>query len=114
MSLVDDVDNLKREEKQKLLRQVRRDQKKILIKSKIKKWLKWLGKEILHILLTFIVGVAIATAYHELVTNKSVRSTAERICEVYGRDEQECKDGIDDVLDVSDNEVQNNIEIKGE
>lgn len=73
--------------------------------------LKWLGKEVLHILLTFIVGLIIATAYHMLVTNKNVRSTAERVCEVYGRDEQECKEGIDDLLDMSDNIVDNNINV---
>lgn len=76
--------------------------------------LRWLGKEVLHILLTFAVGVAIATLYHELVTNKSVRSGAERICALYGRDENECKQNIDTVLDMSDDEVQNNINIKGE
>ena len=80
----------------------------------MKSKLKWLGKEILHILLTFAIGVAIATAYHMFIMNKNVRSTAERVCETYGRDEQECKDGIDELLDMSDNEVQNNIEIKGE
>lgn len=73
--------------------------------------LRRLGREILHILLTFAVGVAIATVYHELVTTKSIRSGAEKICTVFGRDEQECKDGIDEVLDMSDEEVQNNINI---
>lgn len=75
---------------------------------------KWLGKEILHILLTFIVGLIIATAYHMFIMNKNVRSTAERVCEVYGRDEQECKDGIDELLDMSDNIVDNNINVEGE
>lgn len=78
------------------------------------KRLRWLGREILHILLTFAVGVAIATLYHELITNKSIRSGAERICTLYGRDENECKQNIDTVLDMSDDEVQNNINIKGE
>ena len=76
--------------------------------------LRWLGREILHILLTFVVGVAIATLYHEIVTNKSVRSAAERICTVYGRDEEECKENIDEVLDMSDQEVENNVNIGGE
>ena len=49
--------------------------------------------------------------YHEFVTNKAVRSGAERICVLYGRDEQECKDNIDEALDMSDDEVQNNIQI---
>ena len=79
----------------------------------MKSKLKWLGKEILHILLTFAIGVAIATAYHMLIMNKNVRSTAERVCEVYGRDEQECKDGIDELLDMSDNIVDNNINVEG-
>ena len=76
--------------------------------------LRRLGREILHILLTFAVGVAIATVYHELVITKSIRSGAEKICTVFGRDEQECKDGIDEVLDMSDNIVDNNINVEGE
>ena len=75
--------------------------------------LRWLGKEVAHILLTFAIGVAIATLYHELVTNKSIRSGAERICTLYGKDENECKQNIDTVLDMSDDEVQNNINING-
>lgn len=82
-------------------------------KRKSHKHLRWLGREILHILLTFAVGVAIATLYHELVTDKSVRSGAERICVLYGRDEEECKANIDSVLDMSDTEVENNINING-
>lgn len=75
--------------------------------------LRWLGKEVLHILLTFAVGVAIATLYHELVTNKSIRSGAERICTLYGKDEEECKNNIDSVLNMSDDVVDNNINVKG-
>ena len=76
--------------------------------------LRWLGREVLHILITFIVGVSIAMLYHELITNKVVRSGAERICTLYGRDEQECKNNIDEALDMSDAEVDNNINIGGE
>ena len=75
--------------------------------------LRWLGKEVLHILLTFVVGVVIATIYHELVTSKSIRSGAERICTLYGRDEEECKNNIDSVLNMSDDVVDNNINVKG-
>ena len=75
--------------------------------------LRWLGKEVLHILLTFAVGVAIATLYHELVTNKSIRSGAERICTLYGKDEEECKQNIDSVLNMSDDVLDNNINVKG-
>lgn len=76
--------------------------------------LRWLGKEVLHILITFIVGVSIAMLYHELITNKVVRSGAEKICTLYGRDEAECKANIDAVLDMSDEDIQNNMTIKGE
>lgn len=76
--------------------------------------LRWLGREMLHILLTFAVGVAIATLYHELITNKSIRSGAERICPLYGKDENECKQNIDSVLNMSDNVLDNNINVKGE
>lgn len=75
--------------------------------------LRWLGRELLHILLTFVVGVAIATAYHELVTSKEVHKAAERVCMLYGQDVGKCKDGIDEVLDMSDEEIQNNINING-
>lgn len=80
----------------------------------MKEKLKYIGKKALDVLLTFIVGLLIATAYHMLITNKMVRSTAERVCETYGRDEQECKDGIDELLDMSDNIVDNNINVGGE
>lgn len=82
-------------------------------KRKAHRRLRWLGREVLHILLTFVVGVSIAMLYHELVTSQSVRSAAERICVVYGKDQQECKDNIDEVLDMSDEEVDNNINIRG-
>lgn len=75
--------------------------------------LRWLGKEVLHIVITFIVGVSIAMLYHELITNKVIRSGAERICTLYGRDETECKANIDSVLNMSDNVVDNNINING-
>lgn len=76
--------------------------------------LRWLGREVFHILLTFTIGVAIATVYHQLVTSKAIRSSLERVCTVYGRDEQECEDGIDDILDESDGVVDNNLNVKGE
>lgn len=68
----------------------------------------------LHLILTFIFGVALATVYHQFVINKQVRKTAEAICENFGRDEQECKSGIDNVLDMSDEVVDNNINVGGE
>lgn len=80
----------------------------------MKEKLKYIGKKALDVLLTFIVGLIIATAYHMFIMNKNIRSTAERVCEVYGRDEQECKDGIDELLDMSDNIVDNNINVEGE
>ena len=75
--------------------------------------MRWVGRKTLHLVVTFIIGVAIATAYHHITTSMKVRKTAEAICEVFGSDEQECKDNIDNVLDMSDNEVQNNINING-
>lgn len=75
--------------------------------------LRWLGREVLHILLTFAVGVSIAVLYHEIITNKNFRAGVERVCVLYSRDEQECKDNIDAVLDMSDTEVENNINING-
>ena len=70
-------------------------------------------RKVLHLILTFVFGVVLATVYHQFVTNAQVRKTAEAVCENFGRDEQECKDGIDSLLDESDNEVDNNINING-
>lgn len=67
-----------------------------------------------HIVLSFMLGVAITTVVHVTLSNQRVRTTAEAVCTVFGRDEQECKDGIDDVLDMADNVTQNNTNVKGE
>lgn len=67
----------------------------------------------LHLILTFIFGAALATVYHQFVTNTQVRNIAESVCENFGRDEQECKNGIDNLLDESDEEVQNSVNISG-
>lgn len=75
--------------------------------------LRWIGRKALHLIITFVLGVALATIYHELVTNNSVRNGAEKICILFSRDADECKDNIDNVLDMSDDEVQNNINING-
>ena len=39
--------------------------------------LRWLVKKALHLLITFVFGVAIATIYHEIVSNNNVRIAAE-------------------------------------
>lgn len=70
-------------------------------------------RKILHFILTFVFGVTLATVYHQFVMSNQVRKTAEAVCENFGRDEQECKDGVDGLLDESDNEVDNNINING-
>ena len=67
-----------------------------------------------HIVLSFVVGVILATIFHIIVSNHQIRKTAEAVCTVFGSDEQQCKDGIDDVLNMSDNVVQNNTNVKGE
>lgn len=75
--------------------------------------LKWLGKKTLHLIISFILGVALATVFHTIVANHRVRKTAEAICNVFSRDVKECKDNIDNVFDMADTEVENNIEING-
>ena len=71
-------------------------------------------RKVWHIALSFLLGVAITTVVHVMLSNQKVRTTAEAVCTVFGRDEQECKDGIDDVLDMADNVTQNNTNVKGE
>lgn len=67
-----------------------------------------------HIALSFILGVAITTVVHVILSDQKIRTAAEVVCAVFGRDEQECKDGIDDVLNSIDNVTQNNVDVKGE
>lgn len=67
-----------------------------------------------HIALSFLLGVTITTIVHIILTNYQVRKTAEAVCTVFGRDEQECKDGIDDALDMAEGVVDNNANVKGE
>lgn len=67
-----------------------------------------------HITLSFLLGVAVTTVVHIILTNHQVRIAAEAICTVFGSDEQECKEGIDDVLNSADNVTQNNVNVKGE
>lgn len=74
---------------------------------------KLLLKKLLHVIVSFILGVILATIFHIIITNHQVRTTAEAVCDVFGRDAEECKNGIDNVLNMSDNEVQNNINING-
>lgn len=76
--------------------------------------LKKLWSKTWHIALSFLLGVVITTIVHVILSNQKVRTTAEAVCVVFGRDEQECKDGIDDVLDMADNVTQNNANVKGE
>lgn len=75
--------------------------------------LKLLGKKTLHLVLTFVLGVALATIYHAFATNEKVQKTAESICNNFGKDAEECKSNIDSFLETSDDEVGNNINING-
>ena len=89
---------------------------KIICRGRIRKRhqkLRRIGKKCLHLLATFVFGVAVATIYHQIATSGQVRAGAERICTVFGKNEAECKNNIDNVLDMSDDEVQNNINING-
>lgn len=65
-----------------------------------------------HIALSFLLGVVITTVVHVALTNHQVRKTAEAVCTVFGSDEQQCKDGIDDVLDMAEGVVDNNTNVK--
>lgn len=79
----------------------------LIVHRKEKTW-----KKILKLVLTFLLGLAIATTFHAVTQNRRVRKTAEKICEVFARDESECKNGIDSVFDIANNEVQNNIDVE--
>lgn len=75
---------------------------------------KLLLKKLLHIIVSFILGVILATIFHIIITNHQVRTTAEAVCDVYGKDAEECKRNIDKVLNMSNNVLDNNINVKGE
>lgn len=71
-------------------------------------------KKAIHIILSFMLGVAITTVVHVILSNQRVITTAEAICTVFGRDEQECKNGIGDVLNMADTVTQNNANVEKE
>lgn len=83
--------------------------------SKRKKYprLRKLCKKAWHITISFIIGIAVATIFHKLTTARAVRDGAEKICEAFSRDEQECKNNIDSALNVADNEMQNTMAPQG-
>lgn len=87
---------------------------KTSFKKKKLQGFKKIWSKVWHIALSFIIGVALATVFHIIVSNHQIRKTAEAVCTVFGSDEQQCKDGIDDVLNMSDNVVQNNTNVKGD
>lgn len=76
-------------------------------------YLRKLLKKAVRLILTFFFGVLLATLYHQMIINQHVRKTAEAVCENFGRDEAECKNGIDSLLDESDGLMDNNINING-
>lgn len=73
-----------------------------------------LRRKTTHIILSFLLGVAITTVVHVILSNQRVINAAEAICTVFGRDEQECKNGIGDVLNMADNVTQNNANVEKE
>ena len=83
-------------------------------KKKKPQRLKKFWRKTWHIALSFLLGVTITTVVHIIVTNHQVRKAAEAVCTVFGSDEQQCKDGIDDVLNMSDQVTENNANVKGE
>lgn len=67
----------------------------------------------MHLIITFFLGVTIATIYHTVVTNSDVQRSVESICNNFGGNADECRKNIGDFLETSDGEVDNNIEING-
>ena len=64
--------------------------------------------------LSFLVGVAITSVVHAVLDNHKVRTTAEKVCVIFGKDVEKCKEGIDDVMNMADSVTQNNANIKEE
>lgn len=72
---------------------------------------KKLRNKLLHLIITFIFGVAFATIFHLVIMSHQVRTTAEAICNVFGKDADDCKNNIDNVFDMADDVVDNNINV---
>lgn len=47
---------------------------------------KKLWSKVWHIVLSFVVGVILATIFHIIVSNHQIRKTAEAVCTVFGSD----------------------------
>lgn len=71
-----------------------------------------LAHKILKMGLSFLLGVAITSIVHAVLENNKVRITAEKVCILFKNDEKQCKEGIDDILNMADNVTQNNANVK--
>lgn len=64
--------------------------------------------------LSFLLGVTVTSIVHAVMENQRIRATVEKACVVFGKEEQECKESVDDVMSMMDSITQNNANIKDE
>ena len=81
--------------------------------TKHKVW-AWLGKRIIHITVSIVLGIIIAALVHMILENNRVRSRAESLCTLFSKTDQSvCKYSINSILDMADEDFQNYVQSKG-
>ncbi len=81
--------------------------------NKHKFW-AWLGKRIIHITVSIVLGILIAALVHMILENSRVRNRAESLCTLFSKTDQSiCKYSVNLILDMADEDFQNYVQTKG-
>lgn len=77
----------------------------LIVHQKEKAW-----RKIVEFVVAFLIGLAITFGFHLFTLNREVRKTAEKVCEVFARDELECKNGLDSISEMVESEAENPVD----
>ena len=77
----------------------------LIVKNQEKTW-----KKIAKFALAFLAGLGLTLGFHVFTLNREVRKVSERVCEVFARDELECKNGLDSISEMIESEAENPID----
>lgn len=68
-------------------------------------------RKILKFIIAFLAGLLLTLTFHFLTLNREVRKASEKVCEVFARDEFECRKGLDSVSEMIESEMENPVEL---
>ena len=78
----------------------------LIVKNQEKTW-----KKIAKFVLAFLAGLGLTLGFHIFTLNREVRKASERVCEVFARDELECKNGLDSISEMVESEAENPVDL---